>query len=65
MVFEPAGVPSFNYDQAPRGYDYTHHSQLDVFDYAVPADVAQAATVMAVNALQLANLDRLLPRHRR
>jgi len=65
LVFEPAGVPSFNYDQASRGYDYTHHSQLDVLDYAVPADVAQAATVMAVNALQLANLDRLLPRHRR
>jgi carboxypeptidase Q len=62
LAFLPAGVPSFNYDQLPRGYDHTHHSQVDVFDHAVPDDIAQAATVMAVNALQLANLDVLLPR---
>ena len=64
LPFIRMGVPSFNYDQMSRGYDYTHHSQADVFDHAVPADVAQAATVMAVNAFQLANLDRLLPRNR-
>jgi carboxypeptidase Q len=64
LPFLEARVPSFNYDQPGRGYDYTHHSQIDVFDYAVPDDVKQAATVMAVNALQLANLDRLLPRRR-
>jgi carboxypeptidase Q len=62
LPFLQAGVPSFNYDQLPRGYDHTYHSQLDVFSHAVPDDVKQAATVMAVNALQLANLDRLLPR---
>lgn len=64
LPFIRMGVPSFNYDQMSRGYDYTHHSQADVFDHTVPADVAQAATVMAVNAFQLANLDRLLPRNR-
>lgn len=64
LPFMHAGVPSFNYDQLSRGYDYTHHSQIDVFDYAVTEDIKQAATVMAVNALQLANLDRLLPRRR-
>jgi hypothetical protein len=64
LAFLPAGVPSFNYDQMSRGYDHTHHSQVDVFDHAVPDDVAQAATVMAVNALQLANLPVLLPRRR-
>ena len=64
LPFVRAGVPSFNYDQMSRGYDYTHHSQADVFDHAVPGDIAQAATVMAVNAFQLANLDRLLPRNR-
>lgn len=64
LPFLQAGVPSFNYDQLPRGYDNTYHSQLDVFSHAVPDDVKQAATVMAVNALQLANLDRLLPRKR-
>ena len=64
LPFLQAGVPAFNYDQLPRGYDNTYHSQLDVFSHAVPDDVKQAATVMAVNALQLANLDRLLPRRR-
>lgn len=64
LPFVAAGVPAFNYDQLSRGYDHTHHSQVDVFDHTVPGDVAQAATVMAVNALQLANLDRLLPRRR-
>jgi hypothetical protein len=38
------------------------NSQVDVFDHTVPGDIAQAAAVMAVNALQLANLDALLPR---
>ncbi len=64
LAFIPFGVPSFNYDQMSRGYDYTHHSQMDVFDYTVPSDISQAATIMAVNALQLANLDQLLPRGR-
>lgn len=64
LPFLRVGVPSFSYDQMSRGYDYTHHSQADVFDHAVPADIMQAATVMAVNAFQLANLDRLLPRNR-
>lgn len=62
LAFLPAGVPSFNYDQLPRGYDHTHHSQVDVLDHAVPGDVTQAATVIAVNALQLANMNLLLPR---
>jgi carboxypeptidase Q len=65
LSFIPAGVPSFNYDQLPRGDEHTHHSQVDVFDYAVPADIAQAATVMAVNAWLLADLPQLLARGRR
>ena len=40
-----ARVPAFNYDQLSRGYDYTHHSQADVLDLAVPGDVTQAAIV--------------------
>jgi hypothetical protein len=62
LSFLPYGVPAFNYDQLARGYDDTHHSQVDDFAHTVPADVAQAATVMAVNAWQLANLPALLPR---
>lgn len=65
LPFLAAGVPAFNYDQRSAGYDHTHHSQVDVFDHAVPADVTQAAIVLAVNALQLASLDALLPRRGR
>lgn len=62
LAFIPYGVPSFNYDQATRGYNWTHHSQVDDYDHTVPADVAQAATIMALNAWQLADLGELLPR---
>lgn len=62
LSFLPYGVPAFNYDQETRGYDHTHHSQIDTFDHAVIPDLMQAATIMAINAYQLANLDELLPR---
>jgi hypothetical protein len=62
LAFEPYGVPSFNYDQLTRGYNHTHHSQVDDFDHTVPTDVAQAATIMAINAWQLADMRELLPR---
>jgi hypothetical protein len=63
LSFIQYGVPGFNYDQLSRGYDHTHHSQVDVYDHTVPGDIAQAATVMAVNAWELANLAELLPRN--
>jgi hypothetical protein len=62
LSFLPEGVPSFNYDQLTRGYNWTHHSQVDDYDHTVPRDVAQAATIMAVNAWQLADMPRLIPR---
>ncbi|MEP6494853.1 MAG: M20/M25/M40 family metallo-hydrolase [bacterium] len=62
LAFLPYGVPGFNYDQATVGYNHTHHSQVDDFNHTVPADVAQAATIMAVNAWQLADMKELLAR---
>jgi carboxypeptidase Q len=62
LSFLPYGVPGFNFDQLPRGYDHTHHSQSDTFDHAVADDLKQAAAVMAVTAYELANLPELLPR---
>jgi hypothetical protein len=62
LAFEPFGVPSFNYDQLTRGYNHTHHSQVDNFDHTVPSDIAQGATIMAINAWQLADMRELLPR---
>ena len=62
LSFVPYGVPAFNYDQVPRGYNHTHHSQSDTYDKAIAADLKQASAVMAVTAFELANLPVLLPR---
>jgi Iap family predicted aminopeptidase len=62
LSFLPYGVPAFNFDQIPRGYSHTHHSQSDTYDKAVAGDLMQAAAVMAVTAFELANLPELLPR---
>jgi carboxypeptidase Q len=62
LSFLPYGVPGFNFDQLPRGYPHTHHSQSDTYDKAVERDLKQAAAVMAVTAYELANLPTLLPR---
>jgi hypothetical protein len=62
LSFLPYGVPGFNFDQEPRGYHHTHHSQSDTYDKAVPDDLMQASAVMAVTAWELANLEELLPR---
>jgi carboxypeptidase Q len=62
LSFIPYGVPAFNYDQESRGYNHTHHSQSDTYDKAIAADLKQASAVMAVTAVELANLKELLPR---
>ncbi len=62
LSFLPYGVPGFNFDQLPRGYFHTHHSQSDTYDKAIAGDLKQAAAVMAVTAYELANLPELLPR---
>ncbi len=62
LSFIPYGVPGFNFNQITRGYNHTHHSQSDTWDKAIPADLMQASTVMAVSAYELANLPGLLTR---
>jgi carboxypeptidase Q len=62
LSFIPYGVPGWNFDQESRGYNHTHHSQVDTYDHAVPHDLMQASAVMAVTAFELANLPVLLPR---
>jgi carboxypeptidase Q len=62
LSFLPYGIPGFNFDQLPRGYNHTHHSESDTYDKAIAGDLKQAAAVMAVTAWQLANMPELLPR---
>lgn len=56
------GVPSFApwFDQ--RTYFNYHHTAADTFDKIVPRELAENASVMAVLAYGLANLERPLPR---
>jgi carboxypeptidase Q len=62
LSFLPYGVPGFNFNQITRGYNHTHHSQSDTYDKAIDWDLRQASTVMAVSAVELANLDGMIPR---
>jgi hypothetical protein len=62
LPFAAYGIPAFNFDQHPRGYNHTHHSQSDTYDKAIEADLQQASAVMAATAWQLANMAELLPR---
>ncbi len=62
LSFIPYGVPGWNFDQESRGYNHTHHSQVDTYDHAIGSDLIQASAVMAATAFELANLPSLLPR---
>jgi hypothetical protein len=60
--FDAVGVPGFAFQQNPAEYRLTHHSQSDTFDKARPDDLKQGAEVMAIAAMRVANLPKLLPR---
>jgi Zn-dependent M28 family amino/carboxypeptidase len=60
--FAPTGVPSCWFSQASGDYGLMHHSQSDTFDKALPDDLKQCASVMAICAYNTAQLPTLLPR---
>ena len=61
--FDEVGLPGFQFIQDPMDYGTrTHHSNLDVYDHAVPADLMQAAAVMASCVYHAANRPDRLPR---
>jgi dipeptidyl aminopeptidase/acylaminoacyl peptidase len=62
--FDRVGVPGLMFRQEIAGYRLSHHSQADTLDRATEDGLVQAAQVMAVTALRIANLDELLPRDR-
>jgi hypothetical protein len=65
MSFESAGVPGFCCKQDMKEYTYSHHTQTDTLDKAQEANLVQAAQIMSVTALRIANLDQLLPREKK
>lgn len=60
--FYPKGVPAFWFMQDSADYGLMHHSQSDTFDKALPDDLIQGASVMAICAYDVAQRDALFPR---
>lgn len=60
--FAPAGVPACWFTQVSGDYGLMHHSQSDTFDKALPDDLKQCASVMAICAYNAAQRPALLPR---
>jgi Zn-dependent M28 family amino/carboxypeptidase len=61
--FDQVGLPGFQFIQDEVEYErITHHSNMDVYDHVVPADLMQASAVIASIVYHAANRPELLPR---
>src|SRR5262249_47205793 len=61
--FDRVGLPGFQFIQDQLDYDSrTHHTNLDVYDLARPADLQQAAVVLAAFLYDAAMRPEPLPR---
>ena len=61
--FDAVGLPGFQFIQDPVEYGrITHHSNMDVYDHAVPGDLMQASAVIASVVYNAANRPEMLPR---
>lgn len=63
LAFDAVGLPGFQFIQDPLEYGTrTHHTNLDVYERVVPADLIQNAIVVATFAYQAANREERFPR---
>jgi Zn-dependent M28 family amino/carboxypeptidase len=63
LSFDAVGLPGFQFIQDPLEYNTrTHHSNMDAYDRAQPADLMQAAAVVASFIYHAANSEEKLPR---
>jgi Zn-dependent M28 family amino/carboxypeptidase len=61
--FDAAGLPGFQFIQDEIEYDTrTHHSNMDVYDHLIEADLKQMATIIAAFVYNTAQRDQKLPR---
>ncbi|MFN5359120.1 MAG: M28 family metallopeptidase [Bacteroidota bacterium] len=61
--FDAVGLPGFQFIQDPIEYDTrTHHSNMDVYDHLIAADLKQMATIVATFVYQAAQREQKLPR---
>jgi hypothetical protein len=63
LSFDAVGLPGFQFIQDPLEYSSrTHHTNLDVYERAIPEDLMQNAVVVAAFAYHAAMRDALFPR---
>lgn len=63
LSFDGVGLPGFQFIQDTIAYSpKTHHSNMDVYDHTIEADLKQAATIIASFVYHTSERDELLPR---
>jgi hypothetical protein len=63
LAFNAVGLPGFQFIQDPVQYSSrTHHSNLDVYDQLIAADLMKNAVITAAFVYHTANREQLLPR---
>jgi carboxypeptidase Q len=63
LAFDAVGLPGFQFIQDPMEYNTrSHHTNLDVYERLVPADLMANAAIMASFAYHAAMRDERLPR---
>jgi hypothetical protein len=63
LSFDAVGLPGFQFIQDSLEYETrTHHSNMDAYDRAQPADLMQAAAIVASFVYHAANREQMLPR---
>jgi carboxypeptidase Q len=63
LSFDAVGLPGFQFIQDPLDYEtVTHHSDVDTFGHAVPADLMQASAIIATLVYEIANDETKFPR---
>lgn len=63
VSFDAVGIPGFQFIQDEIEYNTrTHHSNMDTYDHLVPADLKQAAAIVAAFVYNTAQREELIPR---
>ncbi len=63
LNFDAVGLPGFQFIQDPLDYEtITHHSDVDTYTHAIPADMMQASAIIATLVYDIANDDAKFPR---
>ncbi len=63
LSFDGFGIPGFQFIQDPIEYSTrTHHTNMDSYDHLIPADLKQAATIVAAFVYNAAMRDEKIPR---